>query len=106
MTGFVVYAVSCALFYLLAVYALISKQPIGLRTRGRRRSRVNDVRGYNRAVAKLFFAYGTALLLCGLPTIVDIDPMAALIISTLGISASVVALFIAGVKIESKYKGK
>lgn len=106
MMGFYIYAACCALFYLLAVYALLAKKPIGLRTREHRRSKIKDVRGYNRAVAKLFFAYGTVLLLCGLPTVFDIDPMAAMMISMLGIMFSVILLFAAAVRIESKYRGK
>lgn len=106
MTGFIIYAAFCALFYLIAVYALISKKPIGLKSRERRRSDIKDAKGYNRAAAKLFIAYGTVLLLCGLPTVLDIDPMAATLISTMGVSVSVVALFVGAVKIESKYRGK
>lgn len=106
MTGFIIYAVCCALFYVLALYAFVSSKPVGLWSRGRRQPKVKNVRGYNRAVAKLFLAYGTLLLLSGIPTILEINPIAAMMISTTGISAASIMLFLAGIKIESKYRDK
>lgn len=104
MTGFLIYAACCALFYVFAIYVLLSKKPAGVGSRERKRSKVKDIRGYNRAVAKLFFAYGTVLLLCGVPTILNISPIAATIISFLGVSFASMALFVAAIKIEKRYR--
>lgn len=100
-----IYAACCALFYVLGLYALLSKKPMGMRSSERRRSKVKDVRGYNRAIAKLFFVYGTVLLVCGVPTILEISPIAAMMISTLGISCASILLFVFAVKIEKTYRG-
>ena len=104
MTGFYIYAACCALFYVFAVYVLISKKPAGIGNRARRSVKVKDVRGYNRAVAKLFFAYGTLLLLSGIPTILDINPIASALISILGVSVASIALFLAAIRIEKKHR--
>ncbi len=106
MTGFLIYAACCALFYVYAVYVLLSKKPAGIGVRERKRFKVKDVRGYNRDIAKLFFAYGTVLLLCGVPTILDLNPILVMMISAMGVSFASIALFLAAIKIEEKHRKK
>lgn len=104
MSGFAIYAAFCALFYLIAIYALLSKKPIGASARGRSRTKIKDVRGYNRSAAGLFFAYGTFLLLCAVPTLLDISPVLAMFLSTIGLSIASIGLLVFAVKIEKKYR--
>ena len=103
--GFFAYLGCAILFFTLAIYACISPKPVGVWANVKAPS-VSDVRGYNRAAAKLFAAYGLALVACGLPMLFDAHAAVILLVSILGMMAATIAMIIAAVKTDQKYKAR
>jgi len=66
MTAFLIWAFCGLLFICMGVYACISSKPVpfwaNIQT-----PQIRDIKGYNRAVAKLWFFYGFFFILLGLP---------------------------------------
>ena len=106
LLGFITYLACAFLFFALAVYALLSHKPIGMWANVKKQPNVKDVKGYNRAASKVFFAYGFVLCACGLPMLFDANPAVILLVSVLAPFAATIAMIITAVKIEEKYKKK
>jgi len=102
--GFLVYVGCAVLFFGLAIHAVMAKTPVGIWSNIKMQANIKDIRGYNRAAAKLFAAYGAALVLCGLPMLFDAGEAVILLVCVLGIAAATVAMIFAAVQIDMKYK--
>ncbi len=64
---------------------------------------VNDVKKYNRAVGKLFIAFGAVFTLIGLPLLME-NKMWILLSMLLVMPAVIVMMVVYSTKIEKKYK--
>ena len=106
MIGFLVYLACAMVFYALAGNALISKLPVGFWAHEKERPKVNDIKGYNRAVAKVFAFYGTVLVLAGLPMLLKMSEVWLILISILGVVFSTMIMLICAVQIDGKYRRK
>ncbi len=105
IAGFIIWALCGLLFAGFGIYALFLKKPMGFWA-GAEVFEVTDVKKYNRAVAKLFFAYGAVFMLLGLPLLTD-NAALMLVVSMPGVMAETIAMMVIyTVVIERKYKKK
>ena len=104
MIGFFVFLGCAVLFYALSIRAAVSKLPVGIWAQDTGRPKVNDVKAYNRAVAIMFAVYGTLLLLAGLPMLLNMSELVVLICGVPCIALGSIGMFIAGIKIDEKYR--
>ncbi len=104
MIGFFAYLGCAIMFYALAIFAFVTKEPVGIWKQDKKHPKVRDVKGYNRAVAVLFAAYATVLLLGSLPMLFGLDGALPLTASVLCVALGTIAMFIAVIKIDEKYR--
>ena len=107
--AFIVWAVLGVLFVLLGIYYMNSKKakPFGFWANAEVGS-IDDVKGYNRALGKLWCVYGVLFTLIGLPLLSLDEKSAGMIIlpllGTMLISIGAMAVYTVG--IEAKYRKK
>lgn len=67
--GFLIWTLVGCSFIAYGIYLMFSKRevPVGFWAGEKEPPQVTDVKGYNRALGKLFCGYGVALILLGLP---------------------------------------
>ena len=103
--GFIIWLLCGSFFIGLGIYSLFSKKSMGFWA-GEEVVGVTDVKKYNSAMAKLYFAYGAGMILLGIP-LLDGQNSAGIVISILGIMfESILAMAVYLVVIERKYKKK
>ena len=104
LTGFIIWAACGAMFVLLGVYCLFAKKPCGFWANVKE-AQVKDVRGYNRAMALLWIAFGVVFALLGLPMLDEENP-AMMMFSCLGVMAeAIAAMIVYTTVIDKKYRG-
>lgn len=103
--AFGVWSVCGILLAALGVYAFFAEKEIGFWANAKPIA-VNDIRGYNRAVGKLFIVGGVVFVLLGLPLLKG-QNTAGVLLSMLGVVFGSLAMMIVyTVGIESKYRKK
>ena len=103
--GFIIWFL-CGIFFIgIGIHAIFSKKPVGFWA-GEEVTEVTDVKKYNKAMAKLFCAYGIVFMLLGIPLIGG-QNSAGIIISVLGVMfETILMMAVYLVVIERKYKKK
>ena len=108
LTAFIIWAIIGILIIILGIYDMKSKKtkPFGFWANADVIP-VEDVKGYNRALGKLWCVYGVLFILIGLP-LLDKQNSSLLIITMLGtLFISITTMIVYVVGIEAKYrKGK
>ncbi len=107
MIGFIFY-ISCALLFVpIGISCLKSKEPVGFFA-GVKPPDIpeNNITKYNKAVAKLWFAFAVILGLLGIPILFVKQNSPIFLIPTLGIIILSIGICIVYLKIEKKYKEK
>lgn len=108
--GFVIWALVGCGFVGYGVYLMFSKRetPVGFWAGEREQPQVSDVRGYNRALGKLFCGYGTIFVLLGLPMLGGQNIAGVMVIFTIlgAMWASIVLAIIYSTVILKKYQKK
>ncbi len=107
LTAFIIWAIISLLFVVMGIYICFSKEtkPFGFWANADVAS-VTDVKGYNRALGKLWCVYGVLFALIGIP-LLDPQNSGMLILTILGtmfISIGAMVTYVVG--IESKYRKK
>lgn len=105
LTAFIIWAIIGILFILMGVYDMKSKKtkPFGFWANADVIP-VEDVKGYNRALGKLWCVYGVLFTLIGLP-LLDGQNSGLIIITMLGtLFISIAAMIVYVVGIEGKYR--
>jgi len=107
LTAFIICAIISLLFVVMGIYICFSKEtkPFGFWANADVAS-VTDVKGYNRALGKLWCVYGVLFALIGIP-LLDPQNSGMLILTILGtmfISIGAMVTYVVG--IESKYRKK
>ncbi len=102
MVAFVIWIACAALFLLFGIYSWNAKQPVRFWT-VQESIQVNDVKAYNRAVAKLWIVSAGFFTLLGLPLLLEHKSTVA-IIPILGSMYWAIAVMVAYTKIEKKYR--
>ena len=105
--AFIIWAIIGVLFMIMGIYCLNSKreQPFGFWANAEVNS-VEDVKGYNRALGKLWCVYGVIFIFIGVP-LLDGQNSGLLVVSMLGtmfISIGAMVVYVVG--IEAKYRKK
>lgn len=100
--GFIIWTVVALLFVFIGFYAWNSDKPVGFFT-GQKPPEVSDVKGYNHAVAKIWFVFAAAMELLGLPLLAG-QNSPYIMLSVIGAMFSVIGIAVAYVRVEAKYK--
>lgn len=106
--GFVIWTLVSCFFICYGIYLMLSKRevPVGFWANVKESPQVTDVKGYNRALGKLFCGYGIVFILLGLPMLVG-QNSAWVIFTVLGASwASIALAVIYSTVILKKYQKK
>lgn len=102
LPAFLIWAAMGLLFVILGVHAFFAKKPQHFWANVKM-AEVTDVKKYNRAVGKLFIAFGAVFALIGLPLLMENE--AWVILSVLGtVLSMIVMMVIYSTVIETKYK--
>ena len=102
LPAFISWAAMGLLFVILGVRAFFAKKPQHFWANVKM-AEVTDVKKYNRAVGKLFIAFGAVFALLGLPLLMENE--AWVILSVLGtVLSMIVMMAVYTVAIERKYK--
>ena len=107
MMPFIIWAMVGVVFILMGIYCLNSKtvKPFGFWANAEV-IQVDDIKSYNRALGKLWCAYGGLFIIVGLPLLKE-DNSAWIIIPILGtmlLTIATMTIYVVG--IESKYRKK
>ena len=107
LIAFIIWSILGVLFIVMGIYDLNSKKarPFGFWANAEVAA-IEDVKGYNRALGKLWCVYGVLFILIGLP-LLDGQNSGSIIISILGamfISIAAMVAYVVG--IEPKYRKK
>ena len=105
LTAFIIWAIIGILIIILGIYDMKSKKtkPFGFWANADVIP-VEDVKGYNRALGKLWCVYGVLFILIGLP-LLDKQDSGLIIITMLGtLFISIAAMIVYVVGIEAKYR--
>lgn len=104
--GFIIWCVAGAAFIFFGVYAWFSKKPMGFWANAKM-FEVSDVKKYNRAVAKLFVAFGIVLIALGIPLLYMEKNSAYILLTVVGVMIeSVITMAVYSLGIEKKYRKK
>lgn len=103
--GFIVWALFGCFMIGLGISAFFSKKSVGFWA-NIKTFPVNDIRGYNRAVGKLFIAYGFIFIVLGVPLLSG-QNTPYILLSVLGVMIETIAIMVIySLSITKKYKEK
>ena len=103
IAAFIIWSVCAAVFVGLAVYCRRAEKPVGFFT-GVQAPEVSDVKGYNRAVSRLWLVYAVLFEALGLPFLVAKQNSPLFIISILGTAFLSIGIMAAYHFVSEKYK--
>ena len=103
--GFIMWLVGGALLIVMGIAAFFAKKEVGFFCNVKPLS-MKDVKGYNRAVGRLFIVYGIVFMILGLPLLAG-QNSGVLLISILGVMVeTIVAMAVYILVIQTKYEKK
>lgn len=102
MLAFLVWSSVGIFFFIIGGYSLKAKRPVRF-WNIQKEIEVSDTKKYNRAVAKLWFAFGSVMILLGLPLLAGQNSPIA-VISILGMMFASIFLMVTYTRIEKKYR--
>ena len=103
MIAFILWTLFSLLFIGLGIHCLLAKKTIGFWANAKQ-FEVTDVKAYNRALAKLWFAYGFFFFLFGLPLLAG-QNVALIFIPIIGVALeSITAMIVFTIVIDPKYR--
>lgn len=107
MLAFIIWTVIGAAFIGLGIYSYLSKREVAFGFWANAKTfPVNDIKSYNKAVGKLWIAFGIIFIILGIPLLKGQNSPAA-IISIIGVMAeSIFVMAIYTTIIEKKYRKK
>lgn len=103
--GFVIWSAVAAMMLFIGLYARRAQKPVTFFT-GQDTPKVSDVRGYNRAVSRLWFIYAAALEVIGLPLLTAKQNDLTVVFIIPGMMIASIALMVAYVRVERRYTEK
>ena len=106
--GFIIWALAGVAFIGLGIYCFFSKKSAAFGFWANAKMfEVENVRGYNRALGKLWCAYGIGFILLGIPLIHYEQNSPAILLPVIGVMAeTILVMGIYILKIEKKYRKK
>lgn len=105
--GYIIFLLVCALFVVIGIVSWNSKAPVGFfsNVKAPDDSDISDIKGYNHAVARIWFVFAGGLALLGLPLLAG-QNSPLIIITVIGSLWLCIALIVVYMRVEKKYKGK
>lgn len=100
--GFIIWSAVVLIFVFIGIYAWNSDKAVGFFT-GQKPPEVTDIKGYNHAVAKIWFVFAAVMELLGLPLLAG-QNSPYIMLSVFGVMFSVIGIIVAYVRVEAKYK--
>ena len=94
----------CIIFFGIRLMTVKRDKPIGFWANVEQLPKVNDINGYNRAVGKLWCAYGVAIALLGLSLLGGVLGVILTILGTCWVSIALMVIY--SVVIVKKYEVK
>ena len=105
MIAFILWALCGVIFIGFGVFTLFAKKPMGFWANARMFD-VKDVKGYNRAVALLWFIFGAVFITLGLPLLQD-GNSPYLMLSVVGVMMEAIsAMIVYTLVIDKRYRKK
>lgn len=103
--GFIIWSIVGCLFIGVGIYSFFAKKPMGFWANAEM-FQVTDVKKYNRAVGKLFCAFGIVMIILGIPLLSG-QNSPWIILSIVGVMIEcIVIMGVYTIVIEKKYKKK
>ena len=103
--AFIIWTLVAFIFAAIGISSRRSKEPTGFFT-GVKPPKIEDVKGYNRAVSKLWFVSAFVYELLGIQLLFLEQNSAGFIPVILGVPIGTIGMVVAYLKIEGKYKKK
>lgn len=103
MLAYLLWILCTCIFFVIGIYALVSKKAVSIYANIKESPKVTDVRAYNRAIGCVWVAAGIIMILLGLPLFSGQNSPLALI-SIFGVVFECIALIAVLVCIEQKYR--
>lgn len=107
--GFIIWALAGILFIVGGIYCINSKKEVAFGFWSNSKTapiEVKNVKAYNKALGKLWCAYGFFFILLGLPLLID-ENSPLIIIPSIGVIFElIIAMAIYTINIEGKYRKK
>ncbi len=103
MIGFVIWSITALLIAVIGVCSLRASGPVGFFTFVQA-PKVRDVRAYNRAVARIWFAFAAGMEILGLPLLYAEQNSPVFLLPVLGTPVLAIAAGIAYTIVENRYK--
>ena len=101
--AFAIWTALSVLMACIGIFTYRSKKPVYFFANDSAPLNVEDVKGYNHALAKLWFVYAVLLFLCGLPLLSGNKVLT--IVTMLGtVFSTLILIGVYVMKIESKYR--
>lgn len=105
MMGFIIWAVVGAVLIIIGICDLFSRRPVGFWANAET-SKVNDVKGYNRATGILFIIYGIIFIVLGIPLLSE-QKKTFMLLSVFGVMfETIIIMAVYTLCIEKKYTAK
>ncbi len=105
LPGFLIWSGVTLVFVGIGIFCFVSKTPVGFFT-GVKAPAVEDVKGYNHAVGRLWLVTGLGMELLGLPLLFVPQNSPWFLLTVLGTVWLCLGLMIAYLRIEARYKKK
>lgn len=103
MIGYSIWSVVAVIFLIIGISAWRSEKPIGFFT-GVEPPEVTDVKSYNHAVAKIWFAFSVLLELTGIPLLFTKQNSAVALLMIPIVVGLIIAMVLIYFRIEAKYR--
>ena len=104
--GFIIWMLCGMLFVGIGIFAFFAKKAVGFWANAETFP-VEDVKGYNRAVGKLWLIYGIVFILLGFPFLAGQNTPLILLVTTPGVViGTIVVMCVYTLVIEKKYRRK
>ncbi len=105
--GYIIWVLVNIVFFIIGIVSWKSKVPVGFFSnfKSPENSEIADVRGYNHAVARIWFVFAAIMALLGLPLLAG-QNSPLIMISVIGMLWLCIGVCMAYVKVEKKYRTK
>lgn len=101
--GFILWTIISIVFVYIGITTRKSNKPVNLFTFSDV-SKVNDVKGYNRAVSNLWLVFTVLFEMIGISLLFIKQNLPFVVLIVLGVVFLVIGMMVAYIKIESKYR--
>lgn len=105
--GYIIWLMVSCVFFIIGIVSRKSKLPVGFfaNVRATEESEIADIRGYNHAVARIWFVFAVVLAPLGLPLLAG-QNSPLVMITVVGSLWLCIAIYVMYMRVEKKYRKK